>query len=123
MDEGISCAALREAKLLRELQGGAGPCGPCPHIIQLLDVFCHKQRLLMVFECMETDLGSVIRCGAPRQPMGACRRWALACMGVTGRRQQICARGKGAAAPLRSFGAGSSTMAGCLQGVQGQRLP
>ncbi|KAF5843783.1 kinase-like domain-containing protein [Dunaliella salina] len=105
MDEGISCSALREVKLLRELQqmgdssagggyatggnqagpgangvdhagpgangggqagpgaNGGGQAGPgaCPHIIQLLDVFCHKQKLLMVFECMETDLGSINR--------------------------------------------------------------
>eukprot|EP00983_Pelagomonas_calceolata_P123744 1161040-Pelagomonas_calceolata.AAC.5 len=76
MDEGISCSALREVKLLRELQqggdssaggGSADGChaspGASPHVIQLLDVFCHKQKLLMVFECMETDLGNVIRWG------------------------------------------------------------
>ena len=44
MDEGISCSALREVKLLRELQGEGG----CPNVIQLLDVFCHKHKLLMV---------------------------------------------------------------------------
>jgi len=59
MDEGISCSALREVKLLRELQGEGG----CPNVIQLLDVFCHKHKLLMVFECMDKDLGALIRCG------------------------------------------------------------
>lgn len=63
MDEGISCSALREVKLLRELQQ-ARHCSPgdgCPHIIQLLDVFCHKGKLMLVFECMDADLAAIIR--------------------------------------------------------------
>ena len=38
--EGVNVTALREIKLLRELHG--------PHIVQLIDVFPHKQNLSLV---------------------------------------------------------------------------
>ncbi len=38
--EGVNVTALREIKLLKELHG--------PHIVQLLDVFPHKQNLSLV---------------------------------------------------------------------------
>jgi len=38
--EGVNVTALREIKLLKELQG--------PHIVQLLDVFPHKRNLSLV---------------------------------------------------------------------------
>ncbi|OIW03608.1 hypothetical protein TanjilG_06117 [Lupinus angustifolius] len=51
--EGVNFTALREIKLLKELQ--------YPHIIELIDSFPHKENLHLVFEFMETDLESVIR--------------------------------------------------------------
>ncbi|DBB14813.1 hypothetical protein WJX82_002302 [Trebouxia sp. C0006] len=51
--EGVNVTALREIKLLKELHG--------PHIVQLLDVFPHKQNLSLVFEYMQTDLEVVIK--------------------------------------------------------------
>lgn len=53
--EGISMTALREIKLLRELRGTS------PHVVELLDAFPHKHKLLLVFEHLEADLDHVIR--------------------------------------------------------------
>lgn len=46
--EGVNVTALREIKLLRELQG--------PHIVQLIDVFPHKQNLSLVSLLAATPL-------------------------------------------------------------------
>eukprot|EP00891_Asterochloris_glomerata_P005265 jgi/Astpho2/5265/fgenesh1_pm.00074_%23_26_t len=51
--EGVNVTALREIKLLKELT--------CPNVVQLVDVFQHKQNLSLVFEYMETDLEIVIK--------------------------------------------------------------
>ena len=46
--EGVNVTALREIKLLKELQH--------PSIIQLIDVYPNKTNLNLVFEFMESDL-------------------------------------------------------------------
>lgn len=51
--EGVNFTALREIKLLKELKH--------PNIIELIDVFPHKENLHLVFEFMESDLEAVIR--------------------------------------------------------------
>ncbi|XP_042516601.1 cyclin-dependent kinase D-1-like isoform X1 [Macadamia integrifolia] len=51
--EGVNFTALREIKLLKELQD--------PNIIKLFDAFPHKENLHLVFEFMESDLEAVIR--------------------------------------------------------------
>ncbi|KAK4256571.1 hypothetical protein QN277_006277 [Acacia crassicarpa] len=51
--EGINFTALREIKILKELNH--------PNIIELIDAFPHKGNLHLVFEFMETDLEAVIR--------------------------------------------------------------
>lgn len=51
--EGVNFTALREIKLLKELND--------PNIIQLIDAFPHKNNLHLVFEFMESDLEAVIR--------------------------------------------------------------
>ncbi|XP_022889811.1 cyclin-dependent kinase D-1-like [Olea europaea var. sylvestris] len=51
--EGVNFTALREIKLLKELND--------PNIIKLIDAFPHKGNLHLVFEFMETDLEAVIR--------------------------------------------------------------
>lgn len=51
--EGVNMTALREVKLLRELQS--------PHIVRLVDVFAHKNNLALVFDFMESDLEMVIK--------------------------------------------------------------
>ncbi|CAI9773712.1 unnamed protein product [Fraxinus pennsylvanica] len=51
--EGVNFTALREIKLLKELND--------PNIIELIDAFPHKGNLHLVFEFMETDLETVIR--------------------------------------------------------------
>ncbi|KAL7192430.1 hypothetical protein ACSBR2_024295 [Camellia fascicularis] len=51
--EGVNFTALREIKLLKELQD--------PNIIEPIDAFRHKGNLHLVFEFMETDLEAVIR--------------------------------------------------------------
>lgn len=51
--EGVNFTALREIKLLKELED--------PNIIELIDAFPHKENLHLVFEFMESDLEAVIR--------------------------------------------------------------
>ncbi|EIE18761.1 Pkinase-domain-containing protein [Coccomyxa subellipsoidea C-169] len=51
--EGINMTALREIKLLRELES--------PYIVQLLDVFPHKRNLSLVYEFLDSDLECLIR--------------------------------------------------------------
>ncbi|CAO2827090.1 unnamed protein product [Amaranthus hypochondriacus] len=51
--EGVNFTALREIKLLKELDD--------PNIIKLTDAFPHKDNLHLVFEFMESDLEAVIR--------------------------------------------------------------
>ena len=51
--DGINRTALREIKLLQELQH--------PNIIGLLDVFGHKSNISLIFDYMDTDLEVVIR--------------------------------------------------------------
>lgn len=51
--EGVNFTALREIKLLKELNDH--------NIIELIDAFPHKGNLHLVFEFMETDLEAVIR--------------------------------------------------------------
>lgn len=51
--EGVNVTALREIKLLKELNS--------PHIIRLIDVFPHKKNISLVFEYMESDLEAVIK--------------------------------------------------------------
>lgn len=51
--DGLSAAALREIKLLRELSS--------PHVVALLDVVPRKRSLRLVFEFMPADLERVIR--------------------------------------------------------------
>ena len=46
--EGVNVTALREIKLLKELRH--------PNVIEMVDVFPHKQNLNLVFEFMSTDL-------------------------------------------------------------------
>ncbi|XP_073385078.1 cyclin-dependent kinase D-2 isoform X2 [Physcomitrium patens] len=53
LKEGVNVTALREIKLLKELQD--------PNIIELMDVYPHKSNLHLVFEYMESDLEAVIR--------------------------------------------------------------
>eukprot|EP00195_Chlamydomonas_chlamydogama_P009416 CAMPEP_0202890988 /NCGR_PEP_ID=MMETSP1392-20130828/1203_1 /ASSEMBLY_ACC=CAM_ASM_000868 /TAXON_ID=225041 /ORGANISM="Chlamydomonas chlamydogama, Strain SAG 11-48b" /LENGTH=349 /DNA_ID=CAMNT_0049574647 /DNA_START=226 /DNA_END=1275 /DNA_ORIENTATION=+ len=52
--EGIHVTALREIKLLRELQGQ-------PHVIQLIDAFPVKRNIALVFEMMVSDLEAIIK--------------------------------------------------------------
>ncbi|CAN8238485.1 unnamed protein product [Cochlearia groenlandica] len=51
--EGVNFTALREIKLLKELNH--------PHIVELIDAFPHDGSLHLVFEYMQTDLEAVIR--------------------------------------------------------------
>ncbi|GMH42011.1 hypothetical protein BSKO_09930 [Bryopsis sp. KO-2023] len=51
--EGINMTALREIKLQRELKSDK--------VVELLDVFEHKNNLSLVFEFMESDMEAVIR--------------------------------------------------------------
>ncbi|CAK0783466.1 hypothetical protein CVIRNUC_006665 [Coccomyxa viridis] len=51
--EGINMTALREIKLLREIDN--------PFIVRLLDVFPHKRNLSLVYEYMDSDLECLIR--------------------------------------------------------------
>lgn len=51
--EGVNVTALREIKLLKELND--------PNIIELVDVYPHKRNLHLVFPFMESDLEAVIR--------------------------------------------------------------
>ncbi|GAB2276496.1 Cyclin-dependent kinase D-1 [Dionaea muscipula] len=51
--EGVNFTALREIKLLKELND--------PNIIELIDAFPHKGNLHLVFEFMESDLEAVVR--------------------------------------------------------------
>lgn len=51
--EGVNFTALREIKLLKELNH--------PHIVELIDAFPHNGSLHLVFEYMQTDLEAVIR--------------------------------------------------------------
>ena len=52
--QGIDVTALREIKVLRELQS--------PHVIQLVDVFTSSnQNLSIVLELMDSDLEAVIK--------------------------------------------------------------
>eukprot|EP00894_Picocystis_sp_ML_P005084 jgi/Pico_ML_1/55601/g1267.t1 len=52
-EQGINFTALREIKLLKELQG--------EYIVPLVDVFLHKRNLNLVFDFMECDLEAVIK--------------------------------------------------------------
>lgn len=54
-DEGVSMTALREIKLLRELKGTS------PHVVDLVDAFPHKGKLLLVYELLEGDLDAIIK--------------------------------------------------------------
>lgn len=51
--DGLNRTALREIKLLQELQH--------PNIIGLLDVFGHKSNISLIFDYMDTDLEVIIR--------------------------------------------------------------
>eukprot|EP00252_Welwitschia_mirabilis_P006235 TRINITY_DN1705_c0_g1_i2.p1 TRINITY_DN1705_c0_g1~~TRINITY_DN1705_c0_g1_i2.p1 ORF type:complete len:433 (-),score=92.07 TRINITY_DN1705_c0_g1_i2:379-1677(-) len=51
--EGVNVTALREIKLLKEIQH--------PNIIELIDAYPHKKNLHIVFEFMESDLETVIK--------------------------------------------------------------
>ncbi|CAN6461806.1 unnamed protein product [Victoria cruziana] len=51
--EGVNMTALREIKLLKELNH--------PNIIELIDAYLHKRNLHLVFEFMETELEAVIK--------------------------------------------------------------
>ena len=51
--EGVNFTALREIKLLKELDD--------PNIIKMIDVYSHKRNLYLVFEFMESDLEGVLR--------------------------------------------------------------
>ena len=51
--DGINRTALREIKLLQELQH--------PNVIGLLDVFGHKSNISLIFDFMDTDLEVIIR--------------------------------------------------------------
>ncbi|KAL6760509.1 Pkinase-domain-containing protein [Haematococcus lacustris] len=62
--QGINPTALRELKLLREMDG----CSP--YVIRLLDAFLHKHKIILVLELMACDVQQFIASMAclPRHP-------------------------------------------------------
>ena len=51
--DGVSFAAIREIKFMREIDH--------PHILKMLDVYQHKGSMHLVLEYMQTDLEEQIR--------------------------------------------------------------
>jgi len=52
-DEGVPSTAIREVAILKGLDH--------QHIVRLLDVFCSTSKLVLVFECLESDLTKFMR--------------------------------------------------------------
>lgn len=52
-DEGVPSTAIREVAILEGLDH--------QHIVRLLDVFCSTSKLVLVFECLESDLKKYIK--------------------------------------------------------------
>ena len=87
--EGVNVTALREIKLLKELHG--------PHIVQLLDVFPHKQNLSLVGclsdVCMTQDDFFMLRiCLAPQRlhQQATCMNHLNMLMSLCGRCLSTC---------------------------------
>ena len=54
-EEGIPSTAIREISILKEL--------PHRNVVQLRDVFCTKQKVMLVFEFVESDLKKFMKKG------------------------------------------------------------
>lgn len=62
VSEGLSMEAVREIKLLQELNH--------PHVLKLLDIFSHHSNINLVLEYMVGDLEQLIRgCFAQKRPL------------------------------------------------------
>jgi len=61
-EEGVPSTAIREIALLKDLSR-------CPHVVELLDVFCCFKKMTLVFEFIENDLKKYMRsCGRHLEP-------------------------------------------------------
>jgi serine/threonine protein kinase len=74
-EEGVPSTAIREIALLKELSHS--------NVVQLLDVFCKPNKLVLVFEFLENDLKKYMKVLNGRLPPGVVKNFAYQlCRGV-----------------------------------------